>query len=511
MTRQEQSPTEHSDSSVEDDPSRRDVLKSTGAAASAGAMGSLAGFLGDDLDQTGRGDTAAKQPVTVSYWSAHAAENTRVRNYFQESMKNFQDQEGDVQVDLQPVSYGDMKQRIVSAVEGGNPPDAAESGTAGLPFFFNDVVPDHGQFLEETEGLPGNWTQAAKDAANFRGTWWSAGPNHHTGTMLGVRPKFFKEVGVNDPEQLNDWTGFRQALEQIKEQFPNTWAYEETGVYNDLESYWGQARTAYTGGSDPWFGGENPWQDAQQNLRIGSDPRTDGMIINTVDLANAYSSSQAASRGDEEIPSLMLTDRVASYTYGVGNAPRYQAVKDDVTFGWDGDIYQRPIPKLDPNYGNEFGISQLADEEGEHGGHLWGLEYSRQVFNQSQNPDKAWSLLAYTLTDPFHNVQMFGELYPALASFQPLNQQIQDEYGDQLPQIQQAMYDAIVEYGSQYNTTGAVWDLRGTDQIRWTDVNQTISQSIAGDRSAQDTPGTVRDRVTQTLEGEGTPTTTPAS
>lgn len=512
MTRQEQSPTEPSDSAAEDDPSRRDVLKSTGAAAAAGAMGSLAGFVGDEgVEDAGHGDTAAKQPVQISYWSAHAAENSKVRSYFQKSMKNFEDKQGDVKVDLQPISYGDMKTKIVSAVDGGNPPDAAETGTAGLPFYFNGVVPDHGKFLEQTEGLPDKWTTAAKDSAQFRGSWWCGGANHHTGTMLGVRPKLFKQVGVNNPDQLNDWTGFRRALEKIKKQSQGTWAFEETGAYNDLESYWGQARTAFTGGEDPWFKGQQPWKNAQGNLRVGNDPRTDGMIINTVDLANTYSSSQAASRGDEEIPSLMLTDRVASYTYGVGNAPRYQAVKDDVTFGWDGDIYQRPIPKLDPNYGNEFGISQLADKEGEHGGHLWALEYSRQVFKKSQNQDKAWDLLAYTLTDPFHNVKMFGQLYPAIASYKPLNKQIQQKYGDKLPQIQQAMYDAIEQYGKQYNTTGAVWDLKGTDQIRWTDINQTISQSIAGKRSAKDTPGVVQERVMKTLQGEGTTTTTTAS
>jgi hypothetical protein len=58
------------------------------------------------------------------------------------------------------------------------------------------------------------------------------------------------------------------------------------------------------------------------------------------------------------------------------------------------------------------------------------------------------------------------------------------------------------EYGAQYNNTGAPWNVWGTDQIRWTDVNETISQAIAGQIDGSNLVSEVTSRVQTTLEEE---------
>ena len=227
------------------------------------------------------------------------------------------------------------------------------------------------------------------------------------------------------------------------------------------------------------------------------------MIKNCIDLADTYSSNESAGRSDEEMPSLLLTDQAASFLYGLGSPIRYRSVRDDVTFGWDGDIWQGPHPRLDANYGDEFGIDELAGHEGQHGGHLWSLEFQLQAFDQDQSDavkNAAFDLMTFVNTSEEHNIPLLVEDYPAVAAYQPVNQTIIDEFADDLPQIQQNLYTLPGEFGSQYNTTGAAWDVGGTAQIRWTDINETISEAIAGQHSMEETPGLIRERVQTTLD-----------
>jgi len=501
-------------------PSRRTILKGTGALASIGALGGLAGCSGDgdDTDTSGGddsgdgetdggdggtdsgdgGDSGGSETITVDFWTFLAAENSATQDRYPKNMSTFESQHENVQVNLNAVNSGDLSQQLPSAVQAGNAPALAESGSEGITFWQNDAVADHNAYIEET-GIASDYTAANIASGKFRGDWWSGGGNRHLISLLSVRPEFFKDAGVESPEDLRTWTQFRRALDTIAENNPNVWAYEETGVGGDLESYWGYARTAYTEGADPWIRGD----PTDPDILIGEKDRTDGMIKNCIDLADTYSSDESASRGDEELPSLMLTDQAGSFLYGLGSPIRYRSVKDDVTFGWDGDIWQGPHPRLDANYGDEFGIDELAGHEGEHGGHLWSLEFQLQAFDQGQSDalqDAAFDLMTFINTSEEHNIPLLVDDYPAVGAYGPVNQTIIDEFADDLPQIQQNLYTLPDEFGSQYNTTGAEWDVGGTAQIRWTDINETISEAIAGQHTKDETPGLIRERVQTTLD-----------
>lgn len=501
--------------------SRRQFLKGASVATAAGALGALAGCSGNGsgdgngtqdgqqpdgrqtggTDQGSSGSGGGQEQVTVDFWSFLAAENSQAKSHFESSLENFESMHAAIGVDMQAITGGQMRNKLPSAVSAGNAPDLAEGGITGLEFFLDDQLADHGSYVEGSDFVDG-FTEANLDSMQYRGEYWSGGGNRHLVSMLAVRPKLFKDVGVSDPSELETWTGYRRALDRIKEQHPDVYAYEATGAPNDLESYWGEARTAYADGTDPWFG-ENAWENPEDALKIGTEGRTDGMIKNTVELADAYSSSNAASRSDEQMPPLLLTDQAASFTYGLGNPVRYTSVKEDATFGWDGDIWQGPIPKLDANYGEEFGIDELAGKEGQHGGHLWAIQMMKQAFAQEKNnPEEAFKLMTYLNTSEDHNLELLSQSYPAISAYNPLNETLLEEYGDSMPQAQKVMYDLPEQHGSQYNSTGAGWDLRQTSKIRWTDINETISESIAGQHSASETPTVIRDRITQTIGAE---------
>jgi ABC-type glycerol-3-phosphate transport system substrate-binding protein len=517
------------------DPNRRTILKEAGALAAAGALGGLAGCTGDGDDgggsdgsdggsdgdgadgggtdggggsdgdgsdgggtDGGGSDGGGSETITVDFWTFLAAENNATQDRYPQNMSTFESQHDNVEVNLNAVNSGDLSQQLPSAVQAGNAPDLAESGAEGITFWQNENVADHNAYMEET-GLPSDFTEANLTSAEFRGDYWSGGGNRHLISLLSVRTHFFKDAGVESPEGIETWTDFRRALDTIAEDNPNVWAYEETGVGGDLESYWGYARTAHTDGKDPWIRGD----PSDPNILIGEEDRTDGMIKNCIDLADTYSSNESAGRSDEEMPSLLLTDQAASFLYGLGSPIRYRSVRDDVTFGWDGDIWQGPHPRLDANYGEEFGIDELAGHEGQHGGHLWSLEFQLQAFDQDQSDalkDAAFDLMTFVNTSEEHNIPLLVEDYPAVGAYEPVNETIVDEFADDLPQVQQNLYTLPSEFGSQYNTTGAAWDVGGTSQIRWTDINETISEAIAGQHTMEETPGLIRERVQTTLD-----------
>ena len=234
-------------------------------------------------------------------------------------------------------------------------------------------------------------------------------------------------------------------------------------------------------------------------MQVGKNDQTDGMIKNTIDLAKTYSSPDASQRNDEEIPPLMLTDRVGSMTSCLATIQRWKAVKQDVTFGWDGDVWTGPHPKLDANYGEEFDIEELAGHEGQHGGHAWALLTQKQIFEQSEHPDLAWDLAYYTNANEKFILPLVGEVYTSLPSYQPYLEKLLQEYD--FPQMHQAQIEAAQKYGEQYAVTGAGWDQKDTNKLRWTDLNQTISQAMAEQHAVDEAPGLIRERMLGTLRG----------
>ena len=443
----------------------------------------------------------------MEFLSANAAENGDIQDHFNSSMEDFASKNDGYEVDLQTASYGDISQAMSSRVQNGNPPTLGESGGLGLQFFRDDQLVDHATFMEGSDSFPDGLTTAGQQVSEFRGEYWAVGAIRHTNSNLGIRPKTFSQAGIENPmEELNTWSKFYETLQTI-DQEQDIIAYEETGVPGDLESYWGYARTAYEDGTDPWIRGEGTDPDvviANEDMEEDRQ-KTDGMIKACINLADEFSSDEAAQRGDEDIPSLMLSGRVASFNYALATANRWYSVSEDAQIGWnggDGDFMLLPHPQLDADFGDAIGIDDLSGHSGQHGGHVWGLEQAHTIFSdaEDQQQEGAWALTEYLWEDEDFVLPAWGEHYEAIPGMQSMLEPMLDEYD--LPQNFQQSIQNQSEYGAQYSNTGGPWDVWPTDPIRWTDINETISQAIAGQHSAEETPGIVRDRVLTRLEEE---------
>jgi ABC-type glycerol-3-phosphate transport system substrate-binding protein len=488
----------------------------TGVAAAGGAMGSLAGCLGGSGD--GDGDSGGsnsdgsnessgnvgggQSEVTIGFLSATVVENSTVDGLFKDSMGRFEQQNENISVDLTGASYDDIQNKLGSTVSAGNPPAIAEAGTLALEYFGSGDVPNHGQWYEGSDNIPEGFTQLNKDVSNFRGEWWCGGAVNGSARGMGIRPKLLSQVGVTDPfTELATWSGTRDVINRLDEKFPDTIAWEETGTPPDLESYWGEARTAYTNGDDPWIRGD----PTDPDVLIDQEPRTDGMVKNCVTLADQYSSEEVASRADENLPALVMTDRVAMHPHASQSWIGYTSVKEDATFGWqngEGDYMLVPLPKVDPDYGTAVSIPELEGVEGEHAGHVSAMQNSHSIFDvdDQRKMDAAWTLNEYMITDETHMLSVFGRGDPAIPQYNPMLEVFEQELQDP-PQVFTQALEMVQEYGGQYTATGALWDVEGTNQIRWTDIAETMSQGLAGQHPVDDLPGIVRERILSTLQG----------
>jgi ABC-type glycerol-3-phosphate transport system substrate-binding protein len=422
-------------------------------------------------------------------------------------MEDFASKNEGYEVDLQSASYGDIANTLTSSVSAGNVPAFAEAGGLGIQYLQEDRLVDHASFMEESDSFPDDLTSASQQVASFRDYWWSVGAIRHTSSNLGIRPKTFSQAGVEDPfEDLATWSQFYDVLQTIDEE-QDIIAYEETGVPGDLESYWGYARTAYEGGTDPWIRGPGDDPDVIINNEDMEEDRqkTDGMIKACVNLANEFSSDESAQRGDEEIPALMISGQVASFTYATPTANRWYAVSEEAQIGWndgEGDFMLLPNPSLDPDFGDAIGINDLSGHSGEHGGHVWGLEQAHCMFDgvSSDQQDGAWALAQYLFQDEDFVLPAWGEHYESIPGMATMQQPVLDNY--ELAQNFAQAIENMNEYGAQYSNTGGPWDVWPSDPIRWTDINETISEAIAGQHTAEETPSLVRDRVLTRLEEE---------
>lgn len=493
---------------------RRDVLKGATAAGAGGLLGSLAGCQGDDSGSddggssetdtsgddtsTGGDGSGGSESLTLSFISPDPTESGAHKDFYQEQMQQYGERKENVEVDLQSLGWGAMSQKLPAMARNDSLPDAAMAGgTAMAMWIEEDNLIDHGSFIEGTEGIPENLHRTTTSTINYRDKWWSAGTQYTQATQMAVVPRFFKEVGVDDPSQLATWTGFRQAVEDIHQQFPNVHAFEETGVTGDLETYWGEARTAYTGGEDPWIDTKDQGTYDDPVLKVGEEGRTDGMILNCLEMGLRYSSDEVASRSNENIQSLLLTERVASSFHDLGRLAPWTSVKEDVSFGWDGDIHILPLPKLDPEYGNEFDIPELAGAEGEHGGNAWGFDIMHTGFDTTSSPEESWALMDYISRHEDFVLPYLGEIQTTAPSYTPHLSTLEEEYDIRMPQ--QTLLDSLEEYPDQYMPCGGDWDLPSVPTLRWDALNQTISEALAGQHEPAETPGLIRSRMEESL------------
>lgn len=142
--------------------------------------------------------------------------------------------------------------------------------------------------------------------------------------------------------------------------------------------------------------------------------------------------------------------------------------------------------------------------EGSHGAHISSLELQHTILERSENKDAAWKLAEYVNTDEGHAFPLYADpelLQSPLVHADLREIQQSSEYPDLMTRLTDVNIEILNTFGTQAATTGANWDITAVDQIRLTDIGETLSEAYAGQHSRDETPNTIRERINQTLDG----------
>lgn len=231
---------------TEPDTRRRGFVKLAGAGALGALAGCASGGGGDETPNPAGGegnaggdggdggsedqnnsDGGGQGSVTLTYWSSIGAETPNLKEYFQQGMKDFEEaKDGNISVDLQILSHSNLTSKFATTVDSGSGvPDYAMTGTFGLQQYRSGNVIDHGPYIEETDGLPDDWSAAQQESAQYRDEWWAAGAPAMGSTQFGIMVDAFNQVGIEESGQLETWTDMRRAFDKSQSDTDYDYAY----------------------------------------------------------------------------------------------------------------------------------------------------------------------------------------------------------------------------------------------------------------------------------------------
>ena len=166
------------------------------------------------LAGTGLGTAQAADPVTLQFWDNQQSESG-LSQYQRAAVQRFEAENPGIKVDVTTIPYPEYQQRLLTAVQSGNPPDVstvdqvwvAAFARAGAILPLGDKAAAGG--IKADAFFPGAWSSAVYDQ-----TLWGIPFNVDVWSFSFVNNAMFKAAGV-DPASLATWAGMKQAGEKL--------------------------------------------------------------------------------------------------------------------------------------------------------------------------------------------------------------------------------------------------------------------------------------------------------
>src|SRR3954466_6736626 len=156
---------------------------------------------------------AAASPVTLNYWDMQWGE-APMMNAIKGNVAAFNKSHPNIQVKFTQLGWGDYMQKILSAVQSGNPPDVS-GGASGLPF----NMQAQGQALDISD-LYRKWQSEGriKDMVPWASQKWAYAGGHPGVTwqfdtrLIVYRKDWFAKAGIKVPTTWNQWMAAAKKL-----------------------------------------------------------------------------------------------------------------------------------------------------------------------------------------------------------------------------------------------------------------------------------------------------------
>lgn len=181
--------------------------------------------------------TAQKEPIKLEFWTMANGEKQEAGEMA--IINEWNQLHPDIQVERVQLGWGDYQQKMVGAVQAGDPPDIS-GGDAGIPFFMNsmgaaepidDVVAKLKQSPDWADINPYAYEKFNVDGHYIGFTWGI------DGRSIFYRKDIFEAKGIKPPKTWEDLLAAAKALNDPANEFYGIVFPAKAGTY-DTDQFW---------------------------------------------------------------------------------------------------------------------------------------------------------------------------------------------------------------------------------------------------------------------------------
>jgi multiple sugar transport system substrate-binding protein len=157
-------------------------------------------------------------------------------------LAQFEKENPDIQVQLEPVNYGDYYARLKTLIAGGNPPDILQIGDDAVPDFAGSgAMVDLGPYISGKDGIDTSiYLPGLLDPGKYKGKQYFL-PKDYSPLIMYYNKKLFDQYKVEYPKDGWTWDDFlktAQALTIVKDGQTQVWGVQLPGTWTTGFEYW---------------------------------------------------------------------------------------------------------------------------------------------------------------------------------------------------------------------------------------------------------------------------------
>ena len=158
---------------------------------------------------------AADEPITITFWDNQQTESG-LSEFQQIAVDEFMAANPGINVEVVTVPYTEYQQKLLLAVQSGNPPDVSTVDQIwNSGFAVANAIEPLDDYIAASDSIAKeNFFPGAWDSATWDGGVWGVPFNVDVWQFTFYNPDMLAEAGV-DPESLTTWEGLQAAGEAL--------------------------------------------------------------------------------------------------------------------------------------------------------------------------------------------------------------------------------------------------------------------------------------------------------
>ncbi|HVO41089.1 MAG TPA: sugar ABC transporter substrate-binding protein, partial [Aggregatilineales bacterium] len=151
----------------------------------------------------------------------------------------FEKDNPDIQVQLEPVNFGDYYARLKTEIAAGSPPDIIQIGDDAVPDFAgHGALVDLGKYITGKDGVDTSiYLPGLLDPGKYKGKQYFL-PKDYSPLIMYYNKKLFDQYKVDYPKDGWTWDDFLKAAQSLTKPSDGVWGVQLPGPWTTGFEYW---------------------------------------------------------------------------------------------------------------------------------------------------------------------------------------------------------------------------------------------------------------------------------